>query len=87
MSEYFICVLENNYKKTFMDLFWIFAIICAITIYGCGRWLYCYKQRYDSIKSKRLNDAKDCVIDTQRIVESHVEMNVEMNVELLISQF
>ena len=74
-------------KKTFMDLFWIFAIICATTIYGFGRWLYCYKQRYDSIKSKRLNTATDCVIDTQMVVESHVETHVEMNVEMLISQF
>lgn len=57
-----------------MDLFWIFAFIAITTIYVGGRWLYCYKQRYDSINNgkkleKRLYIVKDCANGNELVVE------------------
>ena len=60
-------------KKTFMELFWIFAIITFTLLYVCGRWLYCCKQRNDAIKNrknlKRLYIVKDCATGDQLVVE------------------
>ena len=57
-----------------MDLFWICAIISITTFYVCGRWLYCYNQRYAAIKNgdkieKRLYIVKDCATGDQLVVE------------------